>query len=171
MDKESIVAVYCNYLNDAIIPRHIMNRLTLAEKVYARLAKSYPSDTPTPIKIVLFGSNEALRLCSSIMSINVDTVEADSIEDMYARVDEITEDKVCNVYLILSNWQWVYVEPLLRMKDSKVRYFFEGAVDERSMQEIVEEKSKESIVRVKGRGGINALVDRIMNTLISDMKG
>jgi len=173
MDTESVVvAVYCNYLNDGdAIPSHIMNRLTLAEKVYARLSKSYPSDTHTPIRIILFGSNEALRLCSSIMSINVDTMEADSIDDMYARVNEMIESKVCRVYLILSNWQWVYVEPLLRLKDSNVRYFFEGAVDERSIQEIVKEKSKESIVKVKGRRGINALVDKVMNTLITDMKG
>ncbi len=171
MGTESIVAVYCNYLNDDAIPSHIMNRLTLAEKVYARLAKSYPSDTPTPIRIILFGSAEVLRLCSSIMNVNVDTVEADSIEDMYARINEIIEGKACRVYLILSNWQWVYVEPLLRLKDSNVRYFFEGAVDERSIQEIVKEKSKESVVKVKGRGGINALVDKVMNTLITDMKG
>ncbi|MEM4635797.1 MAG: hypothetical protein QXL44_07940, partial [Candidatus Nitrosocaldus sp.] len=72
------------------------------------------------------------------------------------------------VYFVLSNWQWQYIEPLLRLKDQQFRFFFEGALDERGVEEIEVDRRMESIVRLNVE---NSIVDRLMGILASDLKG
>jgi len=176
MTADSIIAVYCNHIDERCndIPKHIMNRLSLADKLYRRLVASYADESS--IKVMLFGSKNAIEMCSKATSMNVSINECNSIADMASIImDSIKGDKyvddVVRVYFVLSDWQWVYIEPLLRLKDSNARFFFEGASDERSAQDINAERRLESIVKVKGKRGLNALIDKVMSTLASDMKG
>ncbi len=176
MTADSIIAVYCNHIDERCndIPKHIMNRLSLADKLYRRLVASYADESL--IKVMLFGRKSAIEMCSKATSMNVSIHECNSIADMASIImDSIKGDKhvddVVRVYFVLSDWQWVYIEPLLRLKDSNARFFFEGASDERSVQDINAERRLESIVKVQGKGGLNALIDKVMSTLASDMKG
>jgi hypothetical protein len=177
MTEDSIIAVYCNHIDERYndIPKHIMNRLSLADKLYRRLVASYADESL--IKVMLFGSKSAIEMCSKATSMKVSIHECNSIADMASIImgslkgDKHTDGDVVRVYFVLSDWQWVYIEPLLRLKDSNARFFFEGASDERSAQDINAERRLESIVKVKGKRGLNALIDKVMSTLASDMKG
>ncbi len=178
MVTDNIIAVYCNHIDEKRhvgIPKHIINRLSVAGELYKRLVESHADESS--IKVMLFGSKSAIEMCSNATSMNVSKRECNSIAEM-ARIiiDSIKginhdDNDVVRVYFVLSDWQWVYIEPLLRLKDSSTRFFFEGAVDERNTQDINAERRLESIVNVKGKKGLNSLIDKVMNTLASDMKG
>ncbi len=176
MDK-SIIAVYCNYIDEGInsLPEHIVNRLNIADRLYRRLVASYADDSL--IKVMLFGNKNAI-VCKNAMHIDASMEECSNIADMASIImnDLIEEgDDVSigsnRIYFVLSNWQWVYVEPLLKLKDSNVKFFFEGAVDDRSMKYIDAERRLEHVVKVKGKRGLSALIDKTMGTLATDMKG
>ncbi len=173
---KSVIAVYCNYIDKGInsIPEHIVNRLNTADKLYRRLIASYADESL--VKVMLFGSRNSIEMCKSAINMDASMEECSNIADMTS----IIMDNVINegedisskrVYFVLSNWQWVYVEPLLRLKDSSVRFFFEGAVDDRNMKDINAERRLESVVKIKGKRGLSALIDKAMGTLASDMKG
>ncbi len=175
---KSIIAVYCNYIDEGInsIPEHIVNRLNIADRLYRRLVASYADESL--IKVMLFGSKNATEVCRNAMRIDASMEECSNIADMVSVImnDLIEEgDDVSigsnRIYFVLSNWQWVYVEPLLKLKDSSVRFFFEGAVDDRSMKYIDAERRLERVAKAKGKRGLSALIDKTMGTLATDMKG
>ncbi|MEM2062386.1 MAG: hypothetical protein QW572_05385 [Candidatus Nitrosocaldus sp.] len=193
---ESIIAVYCNSSNSTTtasssyegihspetIPKHVRNRLDTARNLFSRLARSHTDDSI--IKAIIFARSKAeAELYARFSSLpDAKVEECINIEHMVEKVlatigfherrksdsKDASNPTSRRVYFVLSNWQWKYIEPLLRLKDQQFRFFFEGALDERSAEEIEAEKRMESVVRVKVD---NSIVDKFMGMLTSDLKG
>ncbi|MEM4705241.1 MAG: hypothetical protein QW053_01695 [Candidatus Nitrosocaldus sp.] len=182
---ENIIAVYCNSskgINSQDIPRHIRNRLDTAINLFSRLARSHADESV--IRTIFFArSKDEAELYARLSSLPDARVEdCINIEDMVKKVlamigfyerrnavkDMLNAGTSKRVYFVLSNWQWQYIEPLLRLKDQQFRFFFEGALDERGVEEIEADRRMESIVRLNVE---NSIVDRLMGILASDLKG
>ncbi len=189
---ENIIVIYCNSASSVTsshegihpqetIPKHIRNRLDTAKNLSSRLARSHVDDNM--IKTIIFARSKAeaelyARL-SSLPDANVEecTNIGDMVEKVLATIGFYERGKGSSnnsnstgrrVYFVLSNWQWQYIEPLLRLKDQRFRFFFEGALDERGVEEIENERRMENVVRVKAE---NSIIDRFMGMLTSDLKG
>ncbi|MFN4336591.1 MAG: hypothetical protein ACK4FV_03280 [Candidatus Nitrosocaldus sp.] len=189
---ENIIVIYCNSASSVTssyegihppetIPKHIRNRLDTARSLFSRLAKSHVDDSI--IKTIIFArSKTEAELYAKLSSLpDAKVEECTNIGDMVEKVLAIIgfyrrrkgNSKDANstglrVYFVLSNWQWQYIEPLLRLKDQQFRFFFEGALDERGVEEIDKERRMESVVSVRVE---NSIVDRFMSMLTSDLKG
>ncbi|GBC73506.1 hypothetical protein HRbin04_00909 [archaeon HR04] len=188
---ENIIAVYCNSsnttskdINSQDIPRHVRNRLDTASNLFSRLARSHADDSV--VRTIFFArSKDEAELYARLSSLpDARVEECINIEDMVKKVlatvgfYERRKDKAGKemlnistskrVYFVLSNWQWQYIEPLLRLKDQQFRFFFEGALDERGVEEIEADRRMESVIKLKVE---NSIVDRFMGILASDLKG
>ncbi|MCS6768444.1 MAG: hypothetical protein RMJ59_06635 [Candidatus Nitrosocaldus sp.] len=179
---ENVIAVYCRssegVSTDGAIPRHVMNRLDTAKNLLSRLVRSHADDSL--IKVILFAGRreEGEHYARLLPHEGVGVEECSNIADMaekvltmigfYSKGRDEGNYAAKRVYFVLSNWQWQYIEPLLRLKDERVRFFFEGALDERSVEEIEAEMRMEGKVRLRVE---NSFVDRLMGMLTSDLKG
>lgn len=185
---ENLIAVYCNSMSSIegvnsyeTLPRHVRNRLDTARSLFSRLVRSHADDSL--IKVIFFArSREEAEFYARLSSLpDAGADECRNIAEMVEKVlrlagfhekgkGEKDNDAsiVKRIYFVLSNWQWQYIEPLLRLKDQRFRFFFEGALDDRSIDEIDAERRVESMLRMKAG---SSMIERFMDLLASDLKG
>jgi hypothetical protein len=184
MEERHIIAVYCRFNNDMkdlspdyTFPRHVLNRIKKAMETYARLADSHADDEF--IKILLYGTKlaELLKKYAASLGLPEERMEVDycnNIEDMvrklWNRVKNNAEPP--RVYFVLSGWQWVFIEPLLAIKDERFKFFFEAALDERRIDEIDFDRRMEKVARIEIKESrLTSILDKLGSNVSENMKG
>lgn len=148
----------------------IANILTKTRELFNRLVNSYADDN---IKILLFGIDIGLA-SQYLPTKNIEVHDCKHIQDMSKQILNMLKDNEfeSRVYMVLTNWQWRYIEPLLKLKDSNLKFFYEGALDPRSIDEIEREKEYEKSVIIKRkRGGLLGFLDMLGSNVSTDLKG
>ncbi len=164
------IVVYCKIHNESDKSNDVIrNILTKARELFNRLANSYADDD---IKILLFGKAE--EASEYLPREKLAVYDCKHIQDMCKQILDIVKDNEfqSRIYMVLTNWQWKYIEPLLKLKDENLKFFYEGALDPRSRDEINKEREHEKSAKVKmRRGGLLGFLDTLGSNVSTDLKG
>ena len=161
------IAVYCKIHNRSEKADEAKKSvLRKARELYDRLADSYADDN---IKILLFGATDTSYLPNDKVEVHY----CNDIQDMSKQILNIVKDNEfqSRVYMVLTNWQWRYIEPLLKLKDENLKFFYEGALDPRSRDEINKEREHEKMAKVKIKRGLLGFLDTVGSSVSTDLKG
>ena len=163
------IVVYCKIHNESEKASEVRaNILRKARELYDRLASSYADDS---IKILLFGIDIDTQY---LPREKVKHYNCKNIQDMSNQILDIVKDNEfqSRVYMVMTNWQWRYIEPLLKLKNENLKFFYEGALDPRSRDEISKEKEYEKSAKVKiKRRGLLGFLDTLGSNVSTDLKG
>lgn len=170
-----LIATYCRFNSDRSdatddytkFPPYVLNRIRKTHETFVRLTRSHADDEF--IKIAFFG-REASTLKAYALSIGLpeNRIELDtdcaSIENMVRKIwDGMKNDaNPPRIYFVLSNWQWIFIEPLLKLKSDHFKFYFEGALDERLPQVIEAEKKFEKTAKINLK---EAKMDKVFDTV------
>ncbi len=152
--------------------RTILNILSKARELFNRLAASYADEKD--IRILIFGIEDINKAYEYLPKEQIEAYECNNIKEMCDKIWKITRDNEFEnrIYLVLTNWQWKYVEPLLRLKSARYKFFYEAALDVRGVEEIKREVSYEKIAKIDAKEGrFLRLLDMIGSNVSTDLKG
>lgn len=187
MEERHIIAVYCRFRDDdkvkntgdyaEMFPGHVINRIKKASEVYSRIVASHADSEYT--KIVFFGQDsiETLKEYANSIGLPTDKIALDQCKDIATMAKKVWEDvRHLNVpprvYFVVSNWQWIFLNPLIGTKDERYRFYFEGAVDTRHTSEIDKDKKMEKVAKIDLREGrLASILDKIGGNVSENMKG
>lgn len=188
MEDRHLVVIYCRFKDDnapsssaddysKVFPRHVLNRMKKAKEAFSRLAESHADDEF--IKVLLFGAATVNDLKKYAVSLGlpeerIETHDCRDIADMVKKVwkrIKVSDDPP-RVYFVLSNWQWMFIEPLLALKDERFRFYMESAVDDRPSDEIELDKGLEKVAKIELRESrLGGILDKVGSSVGENMKG
>lgn len=189
MEDRHLIATYCRFSGDnqsnlsgddysKVFPKHVLNRVEKTKETFVRLSESHADDEF--MKVLFFGKQAVFGLKKYAASLGLpdERIELDeNCEDIaemakkiWNRIKDATNPP--RVYFMLSNWQWVFIEPLLNLKDERFRFFFEGALDDRTVDEIERDKKMEKVAKIglKERK-LASILDKVGGNISSNLKG
>ena len=187
MEDRHIIAVYCRFRDDdkikntgdclQIFPEHVINRIKKADEVYRRINASHADSEYT--RIVFFGQKSIapLKQYGKNIGLPEEKIVLDDCKDLTTMVKKIWDnvrnsDVPPRVYFVVSNWQWVFLDPLINVKDDRYRFYFEGAVDERHPDEIEKDKKTERVAKIELKEGkLASILDKVGGGLSENLKG
>jgi hypothetical protein len=187
MEDRHKVAIYCRFHDDdkikdtgnylQMFPEHVINRIKKAKEVYTRITSSHPDSEYT--RIILFGqeSIEPLRQYGKSIGLPDEKIDLDDCSDIATMVKKLWNSVRNNnvpprVYFVASNWQWVFLDPLISIKDDRYRFYFEGAVDERHPDEIEMDKKMEKVAKIDLKESkLGSMLDKVGGSVSENMKG
>lgn len=189
MEDRHLIVTYCRFKDDntlnvsvnnysKVFPRHVLNRINKMKETFVRLSESHADDEF--MKVLLFGQQavSSLKKYTASLGLPEERIEVDSnckdIAEMVRRIwDRIrTNINPPRVYFVLSNWQWVFIEPLLNLKDENFKFYFEGALDDRTLDEIELDKKLEKVAKIELKESkLGSMLDKVGGTLSSNLKG
>jgi len=186
VQERHLIAIYCRFRDDdrtegtdnySRFPEHVINRVDKARDVYSRLTASHPDSEYT--RIVFFGqkSIEALKQYGKGIGLPEEKIELVDCRDIATMAKKIwsrikNNNSSARVYFVLSNWQWVFLDPLISVKDDLYKFYFEGAVDERHPNEIELDKKKEKVAKIDLKESKLAnILDKVGGSLSDKLKG
>lgn len=188
-EDRHLIVTYCRFGGDnvsnassddfsKIFPQHVLNRISKAKETFARLVDSHADDEF--MKVLLFGQQAAVGLRKYAVSLGLpeEMIELDAnCKDIAEMVKKVwnrirTNANPPRVYFILSNWQWVFIEPLLVLKDERFKFYFEGAFDGRTTDEIEVDKKLEKVAKIAIKENkIGSMLDKVGGSVSSNLKG
>ena len=159
-------------------PKHVLNRIDKAKETFVRLSESHADDEF--MKVLLFGQQAAVGLKNYAISLSLPDVRleldanckdiADMVKKVWNRIRASANPP--RVYFILSNWQWVFIEQLLALKDERFKFYFEGSFDGRTTDEIEHDKKLEKAAKiVLKENKIGSILDKVGGSVSSNLKG
>ncbi len=187
MEERHIVAVYCRFHDDdkinntdnylQMFPEHVINRIKKANDVYSRITVSHADSEYT--RVIFFGqkSVEPLKQYAKSVGLPEEKIDLDDCKDIATMAKKIwskvrNNDVPPRVYFVVSNWQWVFLEQLVSVKNDLYRFYFEGAVDERHPDEIEMDKKMEKVAKIELKEGRLAnILDKVGGSLSENLKG
>jgi hypothetical protein len=182
-----VIAVYCRFRDEdkissrgnisQMFPEHVMNRIKKAKEVYTRIVDSHADSQYT--KIVFFGekSIDPLKQYAQSLGLPEQKVHLVNCKDIATMVKKIwnmvrNEESAPRIYFVVSNWQWMYLDQLITLKDERFRFYFEGAVDERHPDEIEMDKRMEKVARIElKQGKLSGILDMVGGSVSQNLKG
>ena len=188
-EDRHLIVTYCRFGGDnvsnvssddfsKVFPSHVLNRISKAKETFARLVDSHADDEF--MKVLLFGQQAAVGLRNYAVSLGLpeERIELDAnCKDIAEMVKKVwnrirTNANPPRVYFILSNWQWVFIEPLLALKDERFKFYFEGAFDGRTTDEIEADKKLEKVAKIAIKESkIGSMLDKVGGSVSSNLKG
>ncbi|MFQ5941404.1 MAG: hypothetical protein ACE5KA_06885 [Nitrososphaerales archaeon] len=187
MEDRHIIAVYCRYRDDykikntgkylQMFPEHVINRIKKASEVYKRVILSHADSEYT--RLVFFGhkSVEPLKQYSRSIGLPAEKIDLDDCKDIATMAKKIwsrveNNNALPRVYFVVSNWQWIYLDPLTSIKDDRYKFYFEGAIDERHPDEIEMDKEMEKVARIeRSESSLARILDKVGADLSENLKG
>lgn len=189
MEERHLIATYCRFREDdevntfltdysKIFPKHVLNRIDKAKETYIRLYASHPDKEY--IKITFFGHQaiEGLKKYATSIGLPEEKIELDSdcknIAAMAKKIWERVRSSAVTprVYFVVSNWQWIFLEPLTSIKDDRYKFYLEGALDERHPDEMELDKKSEKVAKIDLKEGrIASILDKVGGSISSNLKG
>ena len=163
------------------IPEYLNERLKTCTNVYGRILKSKPDRLKTEILLVSsdasLGNEIKQVLCSSnyidgskiTMVLDKSTL-ADALEFVLKSIKERANPPT--VYVIASHW-YREIYDAIETKFNGYQTHFEGALDHRPMEEIVEEKQRETPkkgIEFYKEKAKNKALDLLLNHIFPDKK-
>jgi len=181
----NLIVLYANFKADDKktdgIPEYLNERLKTFTNVYGRILKSKPDRLKTEILLVssdaTLGNEIKQLLCNSnyidvskITIVSDKSTLADALEFVLKSIKERANPPT--VYVIASHW-YREIYDVIETKFNGYQTHFEGALDHRPMEEIVEEKQRETpkkgIEFYKDKAKNKAL-DLLLNHIFPDKK-
>lgn len=181
----NLIVLYANFKADDKktdgIPEYLNERLKTFTNVYGRILKSKPDRLKTEILLVssdaTLGNEIKQLLCNSnyidvskITIVSDKSTLADALEFVLKSIKERANPPT--VYVIASHW-YREIYDAIETKFNGYQTHFEGALDHRPMEEIVEEKQRETpkkgIEFYKDKAKNKAL-DLLLNHIFPDKK-
>lgn len=181
----NLIVLYANFKADDKktdgIPEYLNERLKTCINVYGRILKSKPDRLKTEILLVSsdasLGNEIKQLLCNSnyidvskITIVSDKSTLADALEFVLKSIKERANPPT--VYVIASHW-YREIYDAIETKFNGYQTHFEGALDHRPMEEIVEEKQRETpkkgIEFYKDKAKNKAL-DLLLNHIFPDKK-
>ena len=181
----NLIVLYANFKSDNKktdgIPEYLNERLKTCTNVYLRILKSKPDRLKTEILLVSsdasLGNEIKQLLCNSnyidvskITIVSDKSTLADALEFVLKSIKERANPPT--VYVIASHW-YREIYDVIETKFNGYQTHFEGALDHRPMEEIVEEKQRETpkkgIEFYKDKAKNKAL-DLLLNHIFPDKK-
>lgn len=181
----NLIVLYANFKADDKktdgIPEYLNERLKTFTNVYGRILKSKPDRLKTEILLVSsdasLGNEIKQLLCNSnyidvskITIVSDKSTLADALEFVLKSIKERANPPT--VYVIASHW-YREIYDAIETKFNGYQTHFEGALDHRPMEEIVEEKQRETpkkgIEFYKDKAKNKAL-DLLLNHIFPDKK-
>ena len=181
----NLIVLYANFKADDKktdgIPEYLNERVKTCTNVYRRILKSKPDRLKTEILLVSsdasLGNEIKQLLCNSnyidgskITIVSDKSTLADALEFVLKSIKERANPPT--VYVIASHW-YREIYDAIETKFNGYQTHFEGALDHRPMEEIVEEKQRETpkkgIEFYKDKAKNKAL-DLLLNHIFPDKK-
>ena len=181
----NLIVLYANFKADDKktdgIPEYLNERLKTFTNVYGRILKSKPDRLKTEILLVssdaTLGNEIKQLLCNSnyidvskITIVSDKSTLADALEFVLKSIKERANPPT--VYVIASHW-YREIYDAIETKFNGYQTHFEGALDHRPIEEIVEEKQRETpkkgIEFYKDKAKNKAL-DLLLNHIFPDKK-
>ncbi len=189
VEDRHLIVTYCRFSGDnvsnvssddylRIFPQHVLNRIIKAKETFVRLAESHADDEF--MKVMLFGQQAVVGLRNYATSLGLpeERIELDAnCKDIAEMVKKVwnrirTKPNPPRVYFMLSTWQWVFIEPLLTLKDERFKFYFEGAFDGRTSEEIELDKKFEKVAKIALKESkIGSMLDKVGGSVSSNLKG
>jgi len=188
MEDRHLIATYCRFHGDdqlnisgdgypKVFPKHVLNRIKKTKETFVRLSESHADDQF--MKVLFFGKQvvSGLKRYAASLGLPEERIELDEncrdIAEMVKKIlNRIKTTNPPRVYFVLSSWQWVFIEPLLNLKDERFRFFFEGALDDRTNYEIEHDKKMEKVAKIDLKeSGLASILDKVGGNISSNLKG
>ena len=163
------------------IPGYLNERLITCTNVYGRILKSKPDKLKTEILLVssdaTLGNEIKQMLCTSnyiegskVTIVSDKSTLADALEFVLKIIKERSNPPT--VYVIASHW-YREIYDAIEIKFNGYQTHFEGALDHRPMDEIVEEKQRETPkkgIEFYKEKAKNKALDLLLNHIFPDKK-
>ena len=189
MEDRHLIVTYCRFNGDnksnvsaddysKVFPKHVMSRIKKTKETFARLSDSHADDEF--MKVLLFGQQAVVGLQKFAVSLGLpeERIELDgNCKDIAEMVKKVwnrikTNTNPPRVYFVLSNWQWIFIEPLLSLKDDRFKFYFEGALDDRTIDEIELDKKLEKVAKIDLKESrLGSILDKVGGSISSNLKG
>jgi len=181
----NLIVLYVNFKADDKktdgIPEYLNERLKTCTNVYLRILKSKPDRLKTEILLVSsdasLGNEIKQMLCTSnyiegskITIVSDKSTLADALEFVLKSIKERANPPT--VYVIASHW-YREIYDAIEIKFNRYQTHFEGALDHRPMDEIVEEKQRETPkkgIEFYKEKAKNKALDLLLNNIFPDKK-
>ena len=181
----NLIVLYVNFKADDKktdgIPEYLNERLKTCTNVYGRILKSKPDKLKTEILLVSsdarLGNEIKQMLCTSnyiegsmITIVSDKSTLADALEFVLMSIKERANPPT--VYVIDSHW-YREIYDAIEIKFNGYQTHFEGALDHRPMDEIVEEKQRETPkkgIEFYKEKAKNKALDLLLNHIFPDKK-
>ncbi|MEM3129244.1 MAG: hypothetical protein QW769_09635 [Nitrososphaerales archaeon] len=160
-----------------MFPEHVINRIKKAHEVYDRINVSHADSEYT--RLIFFGqrSIEHLKEYGKSIGLPDNKIDLSDCKDIASMVQKIWNsvkhsETPPRVYLVASNWQWIFLDMLINIKNDRFRFYFEGAVDERHPDEIEKDKRMERIAKIEMKENrLASILDKVGGSLSENLKG
>jgi len=189
MEDRHLIVTYCRFNGDKtsnvsaddyskVFPKHVLNRINKTKETFVRLSESHADNEF--MKVLLFGQQAIVGLKKYMASLGLpeERIELDNnCENIAEMVKKIwnrirTNTIPPRVYFVLSNWQWIFIEPLLSLKDEQFKFYFEGALDDRTSDEIELDKKLEKVAKIDLKESkFGSILDKVGGNISSNLKG
>jgi len=189
MEDRHLIVTYCRFNEDdvsnvsaddysKVFPKYVLNRINKTKETFVRLSESHADDEF--MKVLLFGQQAVagLKRYGASLGLPEERIEldgnckdiADMVKKIWNRIRSNTNPP--RVYFMLSNWQWIFIEPLLSLKDDRFKFYFEGAFDDRSVEEIERDKKLEKVAKIDLKESkLGSILDKVGGSISSNLKG
>jgi hypothetical protein len=189
MEDRHLIVTYCRFSGDAIsnastddytkvFPQHVLDRIRKAKEAFVRLSESHADDEY--MKVLLFGQQAVVDLKNYALSLELPETRieldtdcrdiAEMVRKIWKRIG--TSVNPPRVYFVLSNWQWIFIESILGLKDEQFRFYFEGAPDYRTADEIEADKKMEKVAKIDLKESkLGSILDKVGGSISSNLKG
>jgi len=189
MEDRHLIVTYCRFNGDdvsnvsaddysKVFPKYVLNRINKTKETFVRLSESHADDEF--MKVLLFGQQAVagLKKYGASLGLQEEKIELDGdCKDIAEMVKKIwsrirTNMNPPRAYFVLSNWQWVFIEPLLSLKDEQFKFYFEGAPDYRTSDEIEFDKKMEKVAKIDLKESkLGSILDKVGGSISSNLKG
>jgi hypothetical protein len=178
----NIIIIYCNFVkleSNEQLPDHVVDRISVCNKIFERVMKSKPDKSDTFIRVV--ADTNVGNLVKNIL-VNKGIEESklvidsscDSVAHLFSKVmDDVKKRPNPPVIYFISSYQQKDIFEVATASYKGYKIQFEGAFDKRPAESIQEdakrEKTDKRFTNIKEKGK-NRMVDMLLNYIFPESK-
>ena len=178
----NIIIIYCNFVkleSNEQLPEHVVDRISVCNKIFERVMKSKPDKSDTFIRVI--ADTKVGNLVKNILvtkdieesKIVIDS-SCDSVAHLFSKImNEMKKRPNPPVIYFVSSYQQKDIFDVATANYKGYKIQFEGAFDKRPSESIQEdykrEKSDKRFTNIKEKGK-NRMVDMLLNYIFPESK-
>ena len=178
----NIIIIYCNFVKlepNEQLPEHVVDRISVCNKIFERVMKSKPDKSDTFIRVVAdtkvgnLVKNILVRKGIEESKLVIDN-SCDSVAHLFSKVmDDVKKRPNPPVIYFISSYQQKDIFEVATANYKGYKIQFEGAFDKRPAESIQEdakrEKTDKRFTNIKEKGK-NRMVDMLLNYIFPESK-
>ena len=178
----NIIIIYCNFVkleSNQQLPEHVVDRISVCNKIFERVMKSKPDKLDTFIRVV--ADTKVGNLVKNILvskgieqsKLVIDN-SCDSVAHLFSKImDDVKKRPNPPVIYFISSYQQKDIFEVATANYKGYKIQFEGAFDKRPAESIQEdakrEKTNKRFTNIKEKGK-NRMVDMLLNYIFPESK-